>query len=156
MQLPHALFGTYIYIYIYNLYSASGLSCSIRDLELWSSLCNVGSSFLTRDWTQTPQHWKIRVLATGPPGKSWDTLKPGNLFRATWLDYAGVQVYGTQSPCSLLSSALPSKVSPVQGQWAVISILRHRLQMTRVRLPSLWSHTGWQWDTGRQLLWEGS
>ena len=31
---------------------------------------HVESSCLTRDWTQAPLHWELRVLATGPPGKS--------------------------------------------------------------------------------------
>ena len=29
-----------------------------------------GTQSLTRDRTRAPQHWKHRVLATGPPGKS--------------------------------------------------------------------------------------
>ena len=30
---------------------------------------HVGSSSLTRDWTQAPPHWEQWVLAPGPPGK---------------------------------------------------------------------------------------
>ena len=42
----------------------------------------MGSSSWTRDWTLGPQHWKHRVLATGPPRKSlpcffWTPSAPG-------------------------------------------------------------------------------
>lgn len=39
--------------------------------NLWTSLCRARSSPQTRDWTRTdPLHWELRVLTSGPPGKS--------------------------------------------------------------------------------------
>ena len=58
------LFKKFILIYLV----ATSLSCSTWKLLLW----HVGSSSLTRDQSQASLHWKHRVLATGPPGKSWN------------------------------------------------------------------------------------
>lgn len=72
------------------------------------------------------------------PCNIWDVHKPGNPIRATWLGYAGIQVYLMQSPCSLLSSSLPRKISPTQWQWAVTYILcRKTTDDNRVHQPFL-------------------
>ena len=59
--------NTYLFIYL----AASGLSCSMQTL---SCGMHAGSSSLTRDRTLGPLHWESGVLATGPPGKSQDSI----------------------------------------------------------------------------------
>ena len=37
--------------------------------KIFLAVWHVGSQFHDWRWNQCPQHWKLRVLATGPPGK---------------------------------------------------------------------------------------
>ena len=59
------------------IYPSMPLSTCLFRKHLKSLLCiqgtvatHLGSGSLTRDQTRPPLHWKLRVLATGPPGKS--------------------------------------------------------------------------------------
>ena len=59
----------FISLTLFTVYLAAlSRGCGVQDLR--PSLQYVESSSLTRDQIQAALHWKLRVLATGPPGNS--------------------------------------------------------------------------------------
>ena len=119
--LPHAcsffffFFYSFLFIWLcWVLVAARGLfSCSMWDLF---SLWHVGSRSLARDWTPGPLHWELRVLATGPPGKS-----PGAYSKAFFALEPRVSPHGDQNhalgSCLMGGTALTQKEMLQDRDW---------------------------------------
>ena len=78
----------FLFPFLGTHWAAPRLSCGTRDL--WLSLRPAGSfvvavgacgiSFPDQGWSSSPLCWELRVLATGPPGKSIDRISLFSFF----------------------------------------------------------------------------